>query len=136
MEQSKLNIILKEHARWLKDNSKGKRANLSDANLTDANLKGANLRNALGNSKEIKTLQTEFYTVVYTSTQMAIGCEQHAITDWFKFDDKRIKAMDKRATNFWTIYKPILITLTNINKSKRTNWRIKLYIRYLHGFNF
>ena len=39
---------------------------------------------------------------------MAIGCEQHAITDWFKFDDEHIEAMDERATEFWTPYKPIL----------------------------
>ena len=83
-------------------------ANLIDACLIDANLRGANLRGAVGNGREIKTLLTEFYHVTYTSTQMVIGCEQHAITDWFKFDDKRIKDMDVRATEFWTIYKPIL----------------------------
>ena len=206
MEQSELNIILEEHAKWLKDDSTGKRANLSEANLryanlsradlryanlteanltdanltyanlsradlryanlreanlTDANLSGADLRyinlreanlsganlreadlseadltytglseadlseadligadlrGAIGNDREIRTLLTEFYHVTYTSDQMAIGCEQHAITDWFKFDDKRIEAMDEHATEFWTLYKPILITLTNINK--------------------
>ena len=163
MEQSELNIILKEHTKWLEDTSTGKRANLRDAdlrgidlrginlsradlrginlrdadlrgidlrgvnlsradlrgvnlrdtillaaNLRDADLRGVNLRGAVGNDREIKTLHTEFYTVVYTSTEMAIGCEQHAITDWFKFDDKHIKAMDGSATEFWTIYKPIL----------------------------
>ena len=186
MEQSELNIILEEHAKWLKDDSTGKRANLSEANLryanlsradlryanlteanlTDANLTyanlsgadlryanlreanlsganlreadlseadltytglseadlseadliGADLRGAIGNDREIKTLLTEFYHVTYTSDQMAIGCEQYAITDWFKFDDKRIEAMDEHATEFWTLYKPILITLININK--------------------
>ena len=186
MEQSELNIILEEHAKWLKDDSTGKRANLSEANLryanlsradlryanlteanlTDANLTyanlsgadlryanlreanlsganlreadlseadltytglseadlseadliGADLRGAIGNDREIRTLLTEFYHVTYTSDQMAIGCEQHAITDWFKFDDKRIEAMDEHATEFWTLYKPILITLININK--------------------
>ena len=171
MEQSELNIILEEHAKWLKDDSTGKRANLSEANLRYANLSGADLRyanlrdanlsranlreadisyanlrganlsrvdlryanlrdvdlthaslssayiaNTMGNGRELKTLLTEFYHVTYTSTQIAIGCEQHAITDWFEFDDKRIKAMDERATEFWTLYKPILITLININK--------------------
>ena len=186
MEQSELNLVLEEHAKWLKDDSTGKRANLSEANLryanlsradlryanlteanlTDANLTyanlsgadlryanlreanlsganlreadlseadltytglseadlseadliGADLRGAIGNDREIRTLLTEFYHVTYTSDQMAIGCEQHAITDWFKFDDKRIEAMDEHATEFWTLYKPILITLININK--------------------
>ena len=138
MEQSELNIILKEHTKWLEDTSTGKRANLRYANLggldlrnanlssadlryanlrdldlrdvdlTHASLTGANIRYAIGNGREIKTLQTEFYTVVYTSTQMAIGCEQHAITDWFKFDDEHIDAMEGSATEFWTLYKPIL----------------------------
>jgi uncharacterized protein YjbI with pentapeptide repeats len=123
MKQSELNIVLKEHTKWLEDTSTGKRADLRYANLTranlryadleganliDADLRYANLRGAIGNGREIKTLLTEFYTVVYTYTQMAIGCEQHAITDWFKFDDERIEAMDERATEFWTIYKPIL----------------------------
>ena len=97
---SELNIILKEHAKWLEDTSTGKRANLRDldldlrgidlsgvnlsradlrgvnlrdailidVNLRDADLRGANIRYAIGNGREIKTLQTEFYTVVYTST--------------------------------------------------------------------
>ena len=89
---------------------------LSEADLSEADLIGADLRGAIGNDREIRTLLTEFYHVTYTSDQMAIGCEQHAITDWFKFDDKRIEAMDEHATEFWTLYKPILITLININK--------------------
>jgi len=145
MEQSELNIILKEHTKWLEDTSTGKRANLRYANLggldlrnanlssadlryanlrdldlrdvdlTHASLTGANIRYAIGNGREIKTLQTEFYTVVYTSTEMAIGCEHHNITDWFEFDYEHIEAMDERATEFWAIYKPVLITLININ---------------------
>ena len=44
MTPEELKQILDEHKAWLADNSKGKRANLSDANLSDADLSGADLR--------------------------------------------------------------------------------------------
>ena len=46
MKQSELYQILKEHEEWLKDNKKGKSANLFGANLRDANLRDANLYGA------------------------------------------------------------------------------------------
>ena len=44
--QEELSQILTDHVLWLKDNSIGERANLTDANLTDANLTNANLADA------------------------------------------------------------------------------------------
>jgi hypothetical protein len=38
--------ILADHAEWLSDNTKGKRANLTEANLAEANLTRVNLTNA------------------------------------------------------------------------------------------
>ena len=51
MTSDELKAILADHAAWLVDNSKGKRADLSDADLSGANLRyaylrGANLRGA------------------------------------------------------------------------------------------
>ena len=46
MNTTELKTILEQHAEWLKDNSTGKRADLSDANLRYANLRDANLRRA------------------------------------------------------------------------------------------
>ena len=43
---SELKAILKAHSEWLKDSSKGKRANLSWADLSGADLSGANLSSA------------------------------------------------------------------------------------------
>jgi hypothetical protein len=43
---SELNAILKAHGEWLKDNLKGKRANLNWANLSSADLCSANLSSA------------------------------------------------------------------------------------------
>ena len=51
MTHDELQVILAGHKEWLKDNTKGKRANLRDADLrgtdlSDANLRGANLKGA------------------------------------------------------------------------------------------
>ena len=46
METKALKKILSEHKKWLKDNTKGARANLTGADLTGANLIGANLTGA------------------------------------------------------------------------------------------
>jgi len=44
--EEELKEILANHKLWLKDESKGKRANLFDANLSGANLESANLSDA------------------------------------------------------------------------------------------
>ena len=46
MNKEELTKILEDHKLWLKDNSKGKRADLTGADLTGADLTGANLTGA------------------------------------------------------------------------------------------
>jgi uncharacterized protein YjbI with pentapeptide repeats len=46
MTQDELKTILADHAAWLMDNSKGKRASLRYVDLLCANLRNANLRGA------------------------------------------------------------------------------------------
>lgn len=119
MKQEELNKILESHNRWLNDNRTGECADLSGAelsgvNLSDADLNGASFKNAYlsdvtGNMKELRSMQIETYTIAYTNTIMQIGCENHLINDWFKFDDGRILKMDgKKALKFWRKWKPIL----------------------------
>ena len=76
--------------------------------LTYANLIGAYLHHCVGNGKEIKTIQTDSWPIVYTDTDMAIGCQQHAIEDWWNFIDARIATMNEDALSFWRKWKPIL----------------------------
>ena len=83
-------------------------ANLTGADLTDADLRNANLTGAIGNANEIKTIQTEVWAIAYTNDVMQIGCQRHAIKDWFAFDDDKISGMGKRALTFWRRWKPIL----------------------------
>ena len=94
-------------------------ANLRGANLRDADLEGANLggadlggaylggidfRSAAGNGSEIINIDNPWneWIIVYTSSQLAIGCQQHAIEDWKGFEISTIANMDHAALDFWT----------------------------------
>ena len=89
-------------------------ANLSGADLRGTNLRGADLSYAIGNNKEIITIQTgSHWTIVYTSTHIQIGCQNHTIDEWMNFSDAKINRMDNRALEFWIKWKPILKLILN-----------------------
>jgi hypothetical protein len=88
-------------------------ANLISADLRFADLTGANFIDAsfircIGNEKEIKTIQTSKYWIVYTKDVMQIGCENYAIEKWFNFTDLDIEVMAEDALEWWKLWKPIL----------------------------
>ena len=85
-------------------------ANLCGADLCGANLCGADLWGARGNNKEIKSLHIfEEYDVSYTFDRLQIGCENHAMAEWWNFEDKRILQMGgKKALNFWRKNKELI----------------------------
>ncbi len=93
-------------------------ADLRDADLIDADLqyaflhgvdlRGTDLQDAIGNGREVKTVQTNLWIVTYTADIMQIGCEQHAIEDWWGFDDATISDMNSKALEWWKAWKPIL----------------------------
>ena len=96
-------------------------ANLSWANLRGANLRGADLRGAIGNLKNVKSMQIEDYSIVYTDTDLFIGCEKHPIFDWWKFDDAVIEAMDgEKALIFWKKWKPVLMNIIEMSPAEST----------------
>jgi len=96
-------------------------ANLSWANLRGANLRGADLRGAIGNLKNVKSMQIEDYSIVYTDTDLFIGCEKHPIFDWWKFDDAVIEAMDgEKALIFWKKWKPVLMNIIEMSPAEPT----------------
>jgi uncharacterized protein YjbI with pentapeptide repeats len=84
------------------------RANLSCACLLGADLRDANLHGCIGNSREIKTIQCEYWNVVYTKDVIQIGCENHSIEEWFNFTDDEIAAMNVNALTFWNKYKDVI----------------------------
>jgi len=114
-------------------------ANLRNADLTAANLMGANLRHAnlrrtnlrhaclelsdlrnadirysIGNGDEVKTIQTEYYHISYTNKEMAIGCKQYTIEEWFNFSDEELNNMGLIALEFWKKWKPILKSIMEV----------------------
>ena len=95
-------------------------ANLSGANLSRANLSGANLSRAIGNLKEIKSLQLEKYTVTYTSELIQIGCKNFTIDKWRNFTDKQIRAMDNGALEWWNKWKDILFKIVEMSPAEPT----------------
>ena len=130
----KISEILRKHKLWLKDED-GERADLRDADLSCADLSyadlsgahlscahlscadlsGANLRRmASGNNREIRTMQTGGWGIVYTSDMMAIGCRQHSLSEWWSFNDEQIADMDKGALDFWRKWRPTLRQLMGL----------------------
>ena len=132
LTQEQINEILSEHQKWLDDESGSRadlrdadlrvanlrdadlcgadlrgadlcRANLRGANLIVANLTDANLWGSTGNRKEIKSIMiSDVYHINYTKDRLQIGCKNHSIAEWKRFDDRRILGMDgKKALTFW-----------------------------------
>ena len=97
-------------------------ANLADANLAEANLSGVNLTgvNLVGakwkggiviNKPPIQIFGLR-WRVTILEKHMQIGCELHKLSDWAKYDDARIAAMDGRnALRFWRAHKDVLLGL-------------------------
>ncbi|EMO43827.1 pentapeptide repeat protein [Leptospira santarosai str. ZUN179] len=95
-------------------------ANLRDANLCGANLRGANLRDVLGNSDNIKTIQTDFWLVVYSHNAMYIGCKVYSFEKWWNFSDDEIDDMDCSALQFWRKWKDVLRKIIEISPAAPT----------------
>jgi hypothetical protein len=88
-------------------------SNLSSSDLRGSDLRGSDLRGSdlsgvVGNMREIKSGQLESWLFAYTSDRLQIGCENHAIADWWDFSDDRISQMDTEALAWWRKWKPIL----------------------------
>ena len=84
-------------------------ADLRGADLSGADLSGADLRRmASGNNREIRTMQTGEWIIVYTDDMMSIGCRQYSLSEWWSFNDEQIADMDKGALDFWRKWRPIL----------------------------
>ena len=92
-------------------------ANLAEANLAGVNLVGANLTRAkwkdgiVINKPPIQLFGLR-WRVTILERHMQIGCELHKLSDWAKYDDARIAAMDGRnALRFWRAHKDVLLGL-------------------------
>ena len=97
------------------------RADLSGADLRWADLSGANLSGAIGDLKQIKSLQIEKYTITYTSEVIQIGCKNYGIEEWRNFTDKQINNMDSGALEWWNKWKEVLFKIIEMSPAEPTN---------------
>ena len=91
------------------------RANLSGADLSRANLSGARL------SGEILTkapvfISNLYWDVLITGQFMRIGCQRHTHEEWSRFSDDEIRSMEKRALEFWSVWKTPLMTMCDAQR--------------------
>lgn len=93
-------------------------ADLRNADLRDANLRCADLRYAIGNLKQVKSLQLETWHITYTINTIAIGCQQHSIAEWRVFTDDDIKKMDSKAVEWWGKWKEIILKIVEMSPAE------------------
>ena len=87
-------------------------ANLTGVILTGANLVGAKWKGGIVINKTPIQLFGLRWRVTILEKHMQIGCELHKLSDWAKYDDARIAAMDGRnALRFWRAHKDVLLGL-------------------------
>ena len=91
-------------------------ADLRSAHLRDADLRSADLRYAVGNLKEVKSIQIETYHISFCGETLNIGCVSHSIEDWENFTDLEIKEMDSGALEFWNKWKDFIFTAIRLSK--------------------
>ena len=110
MSTEQLKEILEKHKKWLNNEDDGIRADLRDADLSGANLSGANLRGAIGNNKEVKSLQLGKYDItILVDVRIHIGCQNHTILGWENFTDEEISEMDSGALEWWKQWKEVIL---------------------------
>ena len=80
-------------------------ADLRGANLRGADLRDANLRDAVGNKKELRTIQVDTYSISFTDSIMQIGCKRFSHKEWENFTDAEISNMDSGALEWWKKWK-------------------------------
>jgi len=94
-------------------------ANLEGVNLTSANLAGAKCFNEeLIYLQPIQFSGFQPWNIIIAGTHMKIGCELHKIEDWDKLKKSRIKLMDKRAADWWTEHKSLIMPIAKKHMAK------------------
>ena len=96
------------------------RASLSYACLSNANLSGADLNDAIGNGREIKSMQTDKYRFSWTNTTLAIGCQQHPLKDWLEFSDEQKASFADDGLPYLNKWLPILDSMGVFDPVKET----------------
>ena len=94
MNKKELKNILRSHAQWL-ENDSGIRANLKEANLH-----GANLAGAVGNMREVRSVQLSRWPVVICAERMWVGCVCKTLREWKSLTPPELARIDQTASEW------------------------------------
>ena len=81
--------------------------NFSFADMFNVQLDRTKVNFIVGDNHFIKSLHLG-YKIAYTNKELAIGCQQHLIKDWWGFTDIEIYKMDKKALDWWCKWRNVL----------------------------
>jgi hypothetical protein len=65
-------------------------------------------------TKSVNCLQSKKYFISISDNFIQIGCQNHSIEEWGKFDDEKIESMDSGALAWWATWKPIIFSIINV----------------------
>ena len=85
-------------------------------NLSGANLSDADLSDAIGNKKELKTMQIDTYAIGFTKDRLQIGCKNYSIVEWRNFTKEEISEMDKDAFEWWEKWRDFIFKSIELSK--------------------
>jgi hypothetical protein len=80
-----------------------RRADLFGVDLFGVDLSEVRLAGAIGNMREIRSMQIEEHSIVYTSDQLVVGCKQYPIEEW-----KNPLFLNERERKLWDECSPLI----------------------------
>lgn len=92
------------------------RAYLTGAYLDGASLTGAYLDGEILTKAPISIVNLE-WSVLITDARMRIGCKRHTHAEWEAFDEKDIRNMERRAFDFWVVWRSPLLAMCAAHKA-------------------
>jgi hypothetical protein len=75
-------------------------ADFTGATLKDCKLQDAIINYAIGNMREIRSMQLESWQITFTEHVLAIGCRQYSWEEWNQFSDGELELMDEYAPSW------------------------------------
>jgi hypothetical protein len=81
----------------------------SGVDFTDADMRNTVITGMTLENSNFMVLTLPRWTVYVHSDSIRIGCQYHTHAEWYNFDEEQIEAMATRATNWWAIFKPVIM---------------------------
>ena len=90
------------------------------SDLEGAIFDNANLKGVIGDTRFIKTLYIEAYSVTYTHDRLAIGCKNYKIKTWFSLpEETQYKIFNQEQIALWKKWKPILKKIIKMSPAEK-----------------